>query len=64
MQFKCYFVHKVASLYKTPKSEKGHNSANNLQSKSGHLHLKHNLFGKYHDPSSRGSPDFTSSFMG
>ena len=52
------------------KLEKGDNSATYLQnfaeSYLGHLHLRHNQYAKYHDPSSRGSPDilFTRSFMG
>ena len=43
------------------KSKKGHNSVKFLQnfvkSSSGHLHLRHNLWAKYYDPSSSGSPD-------
>ena len=42
-------------------SEKGYNSAKYLlnfaKSQSGHLHLGHNLYTKYDDPSSSGSPD-------
>ena len=61
---------KTALLHKTTKSEKGDNSVKYLQifpkTYSGHLHLGHNPYAKYHDPSSNGSPDilFTMSFMG
>ena len=50
-------------------SEKGDNSVKYLQnfakSWSGHLHFGHNLWAKYHDPSSSGSSDilFTKSFL-
>ena len=53
-----------------PKSEKGNKSVKYLQnfatSQSGHLYLGHNMYAKYHAPSSSGSPDilFTMSFMG
>ena len=53
------FVHNVALLQKMPMSEKGDNSVNYLRnfakSTSGHLHIGHNLWAKYHDPSSRSS---------
>ena len=46
-----------------PVSEKGDNSAKYLQnfvnSSSSHLHLRHNLWARYHDPSSSGSPIIT-----
>ena len=52
---------KVALLYKLLKLGKGDNSAKYLQnaakSKSGHLHLGFNLYAKYQDQNSRGSPD-------
>ena len=42
------------------KSETGHNSISSVWNLftiySGHLHLEHKLGGKYHDPSSWGSP--------
>ena len=44
-----------------PKSENGDNSAKCLQnftkSYSGHLHLGHSLYAKYHDPTSNSYPD-------
>ena len=44
-----------------PKSENGDSSAKYLQnfakSLLGYLHLGHNLYAKYHDPSSSGSPN-------
>ena len=42
-----------------PKSEMGHNFIKYLFAKSrpGHLHCRHSLCAKYHDPSSNGSPD-------
>ena len=50
------------------KLEKGDNSAKYRISRkvSGHLHLRHNVCVKYHDPNSSGSPDtlLTRFFMG
>ena len=50
------------------KTEKGDNSVmdfeNFTKNKSGHLHLRHSLFFKYHDSSSSGSEDiFFTSFQ-
>ena len=59
-----------APLYKMPISAKGHNLAKHLQniakSKSGQLHIGHNLYTKYHYPNTRCSPYilFTMPFMG